>query len=65
MSLWSRLNCIPASPNEVEWADYALTLGDTMLQDIGHHLPNVIGSHPKRINPSTSSVPSHICCISF
>jgi len=31
----------------VEWADYALILGDTMLQDIGHHLANVTGSHPK------------------
>jgi len=65
MSLWIRLNCIPTSPNEVEWADYALILGDAMLKDIGHHLLNVIGSHPKIINPSTSSVPTHIYCISF
>ena len=35
-------------PNEVEWTDYALILGDTMLQDIGHHLPNVAGSHAKK-----------------
>jgi len=49
----------------VEWADYALILVDTMLQDIVRHLPNVAGWQPKRISPSTSFVPSHMYCVSF